>query len=110
MKSVAEIEATIQNLKDTIKSLESDLLQAKDHESAMEHGDVRAVAIALHGALCTSNHTDQCGWFYGVKNGVHNWDEWTHKHYVEKAEKFIEKYGTDNISMKIQMFVDMKRL
>lgn len=48
------------------------------------------VAILLHSRLCRDNHTDGCGFFYGVKGLKDDWSEYSHKEYLKKANKLIE--------------------
>ena len=49
------------------------------------------MAILLHDNLCHSNHMDQCGWCH-EKNGIeHDWTRWTHKKYLEKADRLISR-------------------
>lgn len=49
------------------------------------------MAILLHENLCHSNHTDQCWWGYEMDGIEHDWTGWTHKKYLEKADKLISK-------------------
>jgi hypothetical protein len=56
--------------------------------------DMKELATVLHQTTCHFNHTDQCGWFYETKEsdrGEFNWEGWTHKRYLEKAEKLYSR-------------------
>ena len=44
------------------------------------------LAIYLHKKLCTSNHTEGCYWHYDENN----WEEYSHKSYLDKAQKILE--------------------
>lgn len=56
------------------------------------------LAIALHSALCHWNHEDQCGWFYEIRNEVHNWNGSSHSTYLEKAQKLMTHCKIKRIS------------
>ncbi len=49
-------------------------------------------AIALHSATCNSDHTEQCDWFYSIKDGVHDWNGWAHRRYLDKGKR-LERIG-----------------
>lgn len=52
------------------------------------------LAIQLHDAQCPWNHTDACGWYYGIEQGgIHDWTEYSHAMYLEKAHKLISILG-----------------
>ena len=54
------------------------------------------VAIELHSKFCRMNHTDMCGWFYGIREDIHDWAEYSHAEYLGKARKMTvlcEKHG-----------------
>lgn len=64
-----------------------DKLQREYEELLPEN---QRMAILLHKALCHSNHTDRCGWYYEINGIEHDWTRWTHKEYLEKANKLIQ--------------------
>ena len=67
----------------------------EDREIAARTPD-QNLAIALHETLCNQNHTDGCGWFYEVKNRIHNWNGAAHQAWLGKARKisaFCEQHG-----------------
>lgn len=68
------------------------------------------LAVFLHEITCHYSHTDYCGWYYEIthdpydpdinynqwpkeedRHPVHDWSQWTHKHYLERAEKLLKK-------------------
>ena len=67
---------------------ERDELQREYEELLPEN---QRMAILLHKALCHSNHTDQCGWYYEINGIEHDWARWTHKDYLKKADILISK-------------------
>lgn len=42
------------------------------------------LVIEYHDCNCKWNHTDGCAWMYEMDRGVHNWNGWTHKQWMEK--------------------------
>lgn len=50
----------------------------------------KRMAILLHKNLCLCNHTDMCGWYYEIDGVIHDWEGYTHKEYLEKANKLIQ--------------------
>lgn len=50
------------------------------------------LAIELHTTTCHTEHTERCGWFYEIQDKVHDWTQWTHKHYLEKAVELREEF------------------
>lgn len=60
----------------------------------MQSSKTHLLAIKLHDKLCRWNHTDGCAWHYAIKNGVHDWNEDSHKEYLRKANR-IMNYLTD---------------
>ena len=52
----------------------------------MEKKDTKDLAALLHDKLCKDNHTDGCGWFYEIRNGVHEWNRDTHAGWLNKAD------------------------
>lgn len=50
------------------------------------------LAIFLHDKNCTSNHTDDCGWYYEVskeKLDWHDWNGYSHQKWFERAEEVL---------------------
>jgi hypothetical protein len=85
MRTEAEIEAEIAE-----KTRELEAVRAEAAKRAALPEDKR-LAIELHEQLCRWNHTDGCGWYYGVDN----WSEYAHSVYLEKARNIFAKTKMD---------------
>ncbi len=96
MKTTAEIQ-------NEINKLSQELTEVNCYESELAKGDPKTIAIHLHSVQCKQNHTDGCGWYYEIKNKVHDWNGHSHKRYLASAESFIDTFGTDNIAEKLQI-------
>ena len=51
------------------------------------------VAIVLHTNLCHTDHTEGCGWYYEVKDGVHDFSgrgNGSHQHWLSRADKTLK--------------------
>ena len=73
-----------------IETLEADLQKLRNEREAMINMPAnRRLAIDLHARLCTWNHTDGCGWFYEIKDGIHDWGRASHKGYLNSANAII---------------------
>lgn len=59
-------------------------------EDQLELSVEQKMAIELHAALCTWNHTDGCAWGYEIKNKVHDWNGGDHGSWLLKAGKFLK--------------------
>lgn len=83
--------ATTIELKRQIAALTKQLEKAIQEEETLNKLPLNHyVAILIHGRLCNHNHTDGCGWYYEVKNDIHDFAGSTHSYYVKKADKVIE--------------------
>lgn len=51
------------------------------------------LAIELHDTFCTSNHADQCSWYYegDPRNGIHEWHKDTHSRYLGVARNTMNR-------------------
>jgi hypothetical protein len=85
-----------------IADLKKQIEKLQAEQAAFEEmSDEERLAVSLHDLMCHYNHSDGCGWFYEVKNGVHNWGGQSHQPYFSKARmvtKFcnIHKLTTDS--------------
>ena len=70
-------------LKQELKEVEEKL---KNYDKNTDLSDDQRLAIYLHKKMCTFNHTDGCGWFYHIHDNVHDWDEYSHKEWLQKAQ------------------------
>ena len=54
--------------------------------------EAQKLAIRLHEALCASNHTDMCGWYYDDMTKPTTWTNTygAHKRYLQKAEAALK--------------------
>lgn len=57
----------------------------KEQNEFNELSPVQQIATMLHDKKCSSNHEDQCTWFYDTGN----WQEYSRKEYLEKAKKVL---------------------
>ena len=75
----------------------------------LDEGSGGRSAIEMHEAMCTHNHTDGCGWFYEVSNGVHDWGG-EHARWLGKAAKIQAFCQTNSMATEkaIELFKFMK--
>ena len=43
------------------------------------------LAVTLHDMLCQHNHTDGCGWYYDIRQGIDDWSGSEHGAYMQKV-------------------------
>lgn len=64
-------------------------------------GPDHQLALVLHDLLCTWNHTDGCGWYYEVHNGIDDWGGLSHERYLKQARELRKtlpsEYDNDTI-------------
>jgi hypothetical protein len=60
-----------------------------DDPKKMKEQILYSIAIWLHEKFCGHNHADGCGWYYEIKNNVHDWNAYTHKTWLEWAEEML---------------------
>ena len=94
-------------IEEEIAKLQKELAEVNDLAIDMAKGDPKAIAIYLHDRMCKSDHSDRCGWYYEVHGGIHNWDDSSHKSWLERANRFIEKWGGDDILTKLEMALSL---
>lgn len=81
-----------------VKALKMEIEEEEEKKASADLTLEQKLAITLHESLCSWNHTDGCGWHYAVRNGVHDWSEWSHGQYLAQAHKlmsFCRKKGID---------------
>jgi len=76
-----------QEINEKQKELEKLKKEAHDIESLCPE---YLLAFSLHAKLCHYNHTDECGWYYEIHDGVHDWTGGSHFSYLEKARKLLK--------------------
>ena len=88
-----------------IAAKRKELVELEEEQIRLNEMDpVEALAIVLHDMTCKSNHTDGCGWHYGIKDNVIDWTTANHKEWLKKAkslDEYIDGRGIDrdNIAM-----------
>ena len=98
---------TQEEIKKDIAKLKEELREVQEVDKGIAEGDVRAIAIFIHDKKCTSDHAAECSWFYEIKNGYHDWSKSAHKHWLERAQRFVDKWGIDDIGTKLEMALDL---
>jgi len=93
MSTVKSIEQEIAKTKKTLENLEEQLLNAKSESPDQQ------LAKVLHSKLCHWNHTDGCGWYYEMNNGIDDWTRSEHGNYLTKARKMIGMCEKRHISV-----------
>ena len=74
------------NNTDKIAQLKAEIEKLQAEQDAFDRQTPEEkLAITLHELLCHANHTDGCGWFYDIKDGIHNWNSDGHARYMHKA-------------------------
>ena len=66
--------------------------RVKEQYRSLTETEAHDIARLLHKKLCHYNHTDQCGWYYStLYDGLaDDWTSYSHKEYLEKANRLIE--------------------
>ena len=100
MNSIKEIDDRKRELQQQLDELEN-AKRILQEELDGADGDAKSLAIVLHNSLCTSNHTDMCGWHYEIKNRRHDWSDGTHKDYLEYAKRLIKNCEDANMNISV---------
>lgn len=79
------------NLDDEIARLEKLLDEVRKAKSNSRMDTIAQspdgqLAIFLHDKFCRLNHTDGCAWHYDFVKGVHNWNGYEHRRYLQEAK------------------------
>lgn len=90
--TLEKVEAEISRRLEEIEELQVSLELLKT-----EPGDY-ALARKLHSEQCTWNHTDGCGWFYEISNGIHDWSGYQHGVYLGRARRLFSECAKDGIT------------
>lgn len=80
-------------------ALEREISRVDEEIEKSRHTPTEALAIELHGRLCRHNHIDVCDWYYDVKDKVHNWNGWSHSHYLKMATKMTRRCEELGVSL-----------
>lgn len=54
------------------------------------YSEDKKLAIFLHSKHCHHNHTDGCSWFYDINDGLHDWNAYSHKDWLQKAQGILK--------------------
>lgn len=80
------MEQNITQLEKEIARLQTELDKAKDKKAKLSGlSEAELLAITMHDCMCHHNHTDGCGWYYGMHNGVPKWETFAQKEYLKRA-------------------------
>lgn len=80
----------MEQLKQEITEKQAQLERLEQEQRQIESsGPEYVLAVELHEKLCHWNHTDGCGWYYEIHNGIHDWTGSSHKRYLEKSIKMM---------------------
>lgn len=83
-----ELSMDVERLTKELAKQSAALLKEQERIKELEYSsEDKEDAIKLHDTVCRFNHTDGCGWFYDIKDGVHNWSGFEHKVNLEKVAK-----------------------
>jgi len=99
-----QIEETTNKLKELKKEKEE--IKKEKRRSNLDE-EVINIAEILHEKLCTYNHTDGCGWFYGKWSDENL--QYSKKEYYDKASELI-KFVVNNFYIQINHQVDSNLL
>lgn len=108
MKSQEELD--IESIEALLASKTKALKEKQEAISSLT--PIQRLAVALHEALCTSNHLDQCSWNWdGSLTSPVTWNCWTHKEYIKKAESLLEIAGSFTVSYNyIDIYKTVKKI
>jgi hypothetical protein len=78
-----------------IKAKEAELSALKAKKMAQDSKPLADLAVRLHDAFCTYNHTDGCAWGYETTNSgiFHDWGGQAHQRWMERTERVIKRLG-----------------
>ena len=80
-----------------ILELEEEITRLKQEKAKIEKTpDNKRLAFMLHAKKCRWDHTEGCGWFYEINKGVHDWEGYAHKRYLEEANKILSKISFES--------------
>lgn len=73
-----------------IQRREKELIELKrKHVAIKAEPKNQKLARHLHDKLCNFNHTDGCGWYYEIRNGIDDWSGHAHSAYLTKANLLL---------------------
>jgi hypothetical protein len=88
---------------DDLERLEADIKRRRElvrqaREQMESLSPTHHLAIFLHDRLCRWDHTEGCAWHYFVKDGVHDWSEYTHQQYLRRANQIIQRLSRGSVN------------
>ena len=103
-----EEEDALENAKKQLEIRRQRVAAAK--QIMMQGSDTHLLAIKLHDKLCRWNHADGCAWHYFIKDGVHDWNEDSHREYLRKASRIMNYLKEKQIAIicdNVTEFIDV---
>ena len=86
----------------TDKDLQDELKRRDDSRKVLAAmSKDHRLAVFLHDAYCTWNHTDGCEWFYEVKGDVHDWAGLSHQQWLKRARSALKVLDDPDLIMKV---------
>lgn len=86
----------------TDKDLQEELKRRDDRRKALSAmAKDHRLAIHLHDAFCTRDHTGGCGWFYEVDGDVHHWNKSAHNTWLKKARAALKVLDDPDMIIKV---------
>jgi len=77
--AINEAQKTVENLKKRRKEITN-----------MKEDQQLAVYIHDKQCKCNADHTEECSWYYGIVDEIHDWREYSHKTYLSKAQELLK--------------------
>jgi hypothetical protein len=107
--SLAKLQQDRNTLIEQLTRLEEKIKKEEDILAALD--PIERLAVELHDAKCTWNHTDGCGWFYEIRDGKHEWAGSSHGAYLKAARKLISCSGSMAAARdKLNAFLEVENL
>lgn len=95
-KAIEELNIEVLQLKQRLQELQT--ARDKQLSAFNELTEQQKLAVQLHDQLCRSNHTDQCGFMYEIKDGRHTFVHGSeHQHWHHKAGMFMKFCESEEI-------------
>lgn len=89
LQQVKETRALIEKARAKLDEMSEQLDSAETKHNGLTN--TQKLAIMLHNKLCKWNHTDGCGWYYHVKDGLPTWEDYSQQEYLRKATLLCRK-------------------
>lgn len=87
-----------------IADLEAQICAIKSEKAAFESmSEEHQLALRLHTDRCICNHEDQCGWYYEINKGEHDWKRSAHDFWLKKASSLIERAKEVGVTVEVAL-------